>query len=136
MKYLLDTNTCIRYLNQRSERVTARFKAENERDIVVCSVVRAELYFGAMKSSQPDVTMTKQRSFTERFTSLPFDDVAAEHYARIRADLARAGTPIGPNDLLIAAIALANALTLVTHNMREFGRVVGLKIEDWEAETT
>lgn len=79
----------------------------------------------------------KQRSFTERFTSLPFDDVAAEHYARIRADLARAGTPIGPNDLLlIAAIALANALTLVTHNMREFGRVVGLKIEDWEAETT
>jgi tRNA(fMet)-specific endonuclease VapC len=136
MKYLLDTNTCIRYLNQRSERAAARLKAENERDIVVCSVVRAELYFGAMKSSQPDVTMTKQRAFAERFTSLPFDDAAAEHYARIRADLARVGTPVGPNDLLIAAIALANELTLVTHNTAEFGRVSGLKIEDWEAETT
>jgi tRNA(fMet)-specific endonuclease VapC len=136
MKYLLDTNTCIRYLNQRSERVTARFKAENEHGIVVCSVVRAELYFGAMKSSQPDVTMTKQRAFAERFTSLPFDDAAAEHYARIRADLTRAGTPIGPNDLMIAAIALAHDLTLVTHNTREFGRVAGLKIEDWEAGIT
>jgi tRNA(fMet)-specific endonuclease VapC len=135
MKYLVDTNTCIRYLNQRSERITARFKLENEANIVVCSVVRAELYFGAMKSSQPDVTMTKQRAFAERFASLPFDDAAAEHYARIRAELSRTGRPIGPNDLMIASIALVADLTVVTHNTSEFGRVSGLKIDDWEEET-
>ncbi|MDZ4768182.1 MAG: type II toxin-antitoxin system VapC family toxin [Chloroflexota bacterium] len=136
MKYLLDTDICIRHLNHRSEHVTARLKAENERDIVVCSVVRAELYFGAMKSDTPDVTMARQPAFAERFVSLPFDDAAAEHYARVRAELTRAGTPIGPNDLMIASVALANELTLVTHNTREFGRVTGLKIEDWETETT
>jgi tRNA(fMet)-specific endonuclease VapC len=134
MKYLLDTNTCIRYLNQRSEAVTTRFKSENEVDIVVCSVVRAELYFGAMKSSYPSVTMTKQRAFAQRFASLPFDDAAAEQYARIRANLTRSGTLIGANDLMIAAIALTHDLTLVTHNTREFGRVEGIKIEDWEVE--
>lgn len=135
MTYLLDTNTCIRYLNQRSERVTARFKAEDERNIVICSIVRAELYFGALKSQTPDITMTKQRAFAERFVSLPFDDAAAEHYARIRADLSRMGTPIGPNDLLIAAIALSRDLILVTHNVREFSRIQGIKIEDWEEAT-
>jgi tRNA(fMet)-specific endonuclease VapC len=61
-----------------------------------------------------------------------FDDAAAEHYVRIRADLAAKGRPIGPNDLMIAAIALANRFTLVTHNTREFGRVAGLIVEDWE----
>jgi tRNA(fMet)-specific endonuclease VapC len=65
-------------------------------------------------------------------TNLPFDDFAAEIYGRIRAELEAAGMLIGPYDMMIAAIALANDLTLVTHNTREFGRVAGLKIEDWE----
>jgi tRNA(fMet)-specific endonuclease VapC len=69
------------------------------------------------------------------FPSLPFDDEAAEHYGRIRAELTTEGTPIGGNDFLIAAIALANGLTLVTHNTREFARVTGLTIEDWETDT-
>jgi tRNA(fMet)-specific endonuclease VapC len=63
---------------------------------------------------------------------LPFDDAAAEAYGRLRAELARRGTPIGPNDLMIAAIALAHDLTLVTHNTAEFSRVSGLRLEDWE----
>ncbi len=69
--------------------------------------------------------------FLAQFISLPFYDLAAEMYGRIRADLAAKGTPIGPNDLMIAAIALVNSCTVVTHNTREFSRVVGLRLEDW-----
>ncbi len=85
MKYLLDTNTCIRYLNQRSTAITERLHQTPEAEIAVCSVVKAELYLGAMKSQTPEVTMAKQRNFAERFVSLPFDDAAAVVYARIRA---------------------------------------------------
>jgi tRNA(fMet)-specific endonuclease VapC len=67
----------------------------------------------------------------QQFESLPFDDAAAAVYGRIRADLTVQGTPIGPNDLIIPAIALANNLILVTHNTREFARVAGLVLEDW-----
>ena len=70
-----------------------------------------------------------------QFASLPFDDRAADVYGQIRADLARKGTPIGPNDFMIAAITLANDLTLVTHNVAEFGRVPALRVEDWESES-
>ena len=71
-------------------------------------------------------------TFFEPYESLPFDDAAAAEYGRIRAQLAAAGTPIGPNDLMIAAIARDRQLTLVTHNTREFSRVSGLLMEDWE----
>jgi tRNA(fMet)-specific endonuclease VapC len=134
MKYLLDTNTCIRHLNQRSETITRRLAGIHDSEIAVCSIVKAELYFGTAKSRMPETTMLKQRAFVERFVSLPFDDACAIQYARIRADLELAGTPIGSNDLLIASIALANGLILITHNLREFGRVSGLQFEDWETE--
>ncbi len=134
MKFLLDTNTCIRYLNRRSASIVQRMEAESPDDIVVCSVTRAELLFGAAKSNNPEKTRSAQRAFLEPLATLPFDDAAAEHYGRIRAQLETAGTPIGPNDLLIAAIALAHDLIVVTHNVREFGRVSGLKIEDWEVD--
>jgi tRNA(fMet)-specific endonuclease VapC len=70
--------------------------------------------------------------FFAPFASLAFDDVCADHCGRLRSELAAAGTPIGPNDLLIAATALAHELTLVTHNVREFSRVANLRVEDWE----
>jgi tRNA(fMet)-specific endonuclease VapC len=73
-------------------------------------------------------------AFCSRFISLPFDDYAVTSYARIRDDLAKAGTPIGPNNLLIASIALSRGLTVVTHNTREFGRVAGLMLEDWQGD--
>jgi tRNA(fMet)-specific endonuclease VapC len=133
MKYLLDTNTCIRYLNGRSEKIKQNMAAVSQQDIVLCSVVKAELFYGAMKSLHPENNLARQRKFTDNFVSLPFDDNAAEVYGQIRAQLEKAGTPIGPNDLLIAAIALANNLTLVTHNTREFSRIAILPCEDWES---
>jgi tRNA(fMet)-specific endonuclease VapC len=98
----------------------------------VCSIVKAELFYGAMKSADPERTLAKQRRFLDAFMSLPFDDRAAEAYGRIRAALARKGTPIGPNDLMIASIALVQDVTLATHNLREFSRIDGLRLEDWE----
>lgn len=132
MKYLLDTNTCIRYINGTSQVVFDRLNAQAEGEVVVCAVVKAELFYGALHSQNPSKNLVNQHKFLALFVSLPFDDAAAEQYGRIRADLARSGTPIGGNDLMIAAIALAHNLTLVTHNLKEFGRVQGLKTEDWE----
>lgn len=77
--------------------------------------------------------MATLRRFFQEFATLPFDEKCEEVYGIIRAQLGLAGTPIGPNDLLIAAIALANDFTIVTHNTDEFGRVKGLRIEDWES---
>ena len=134
MRYLLDTNTCIRYINGRSATIATRIQALAKNEAVLCSVVVAELIFGAKRSQHPEKTLAKQRQFIDLFHSLPFDDTCAEHYAVIRADLTTKGTPIGGNDLMIAAIARANNLILVTHNTREFGRVADLKLEDWEEE--
>jgi tRNA(fMet)-specific endonuclease VapC len=136
MKYLLDTNTCIRYINGTSQAVFNRLNAQDEGDVLVCAVVKAELFYGALHSQNPSKNLANQQKFLALFVSLPFDDGAAEQYGRIRAELARAGTPIGGNDLMIAAIALAHDLTLVTHNLKEFGRVQGLKTEDWETPLT
>jgi len=132
MTYLLDTNVCIAYLNNRSSRVVQRLRAVSPSDVAVCSVVKAELCYGAMRSRNPPETLARQRVFLDQFISLPFDDRASEYYASIRATLESRGTPIGPNDLLIAAIARAHNLILVTANVREFGRIEGLRIENWE----
>jgi tRNA(fMet)-specific endonuclease VapC len=132
MRYLLDTNVCVMYLNGRSDLVRDRILSTPTQDMAVCSVVKAELFYGAMKSNNPTRTLERQQQFLERFVSLPFGDDAAILFGQIRAWLANAGTPIGAYDLQIAAIALANSLTLVTHNTREFDRVDGLQIEDWE----
>ncbi|MDM8531837.1 type II toxin-antitoxin system VapC family toxin [Anaerolineales bacterium HSG25] len=132
MIYLLDTNVCIKYLNGRSSEIRQKVALHGPQTIALCSVVKAELFYGAMKSHNPQKTLAQQHQFVSHFQSLPFDDSAAETYSEIRADLEKRGTPIGPNDLLIASIAIANNLTLVTHNRREFSRVQGLKIEDWE----
>ncbi len=132
MKYLLDTNTCIRFLNGTSVAVRRRMEAEAPQDLALCSIVKAELIHGARKSGRPERNLERLRGFFRGFVSLPFDDAAAAAYGEIRLSLERAGTPIGANDLCIAAIAKANELTLVTHNVREFSRVEALPLEDWE----
>lgn len=132
MIYLLDTNTCIRYLNGQSTAIRARLEELHPRDVNLCSVVKAELLYGAVKSAIRERTLARLERFFDAFASFPFDDRAAEAYGTIRGDLEKQGTPIGPNDLLIAAIALANSAILITHNSREFGRVAALKMEDWE----
>jgi tRNA(fMet)-specific endonuclease VapC len=130
--FLLDTNACIRYLNGRSDALRKRLDATGDANVVLCSVVRAELAYGAAKSLAPQKTLRIQQQFAARFRSLPFDDAAAQVYGPIRADLERAGNVIGSHDLLIAAIAVANNLTLVTHNVGEFRRIANLVVEDWE----
>ncbi len=132
MIYLPDTNAWIRFLNPGANPVKGRFLSADYSRIRFCSVVKAELYFGAMKSSRTAENLELLDKLFVRFLSLPFDDDAALEYGRIRSLLAQQGTPIGPNDLLIASIAKTHEAVLVTHNIREFSRIPSLKIEDWE----
>lgn len=130
--YLLDTNVCIMYLKGRSLSINNHIDNLEAEKIAVCSVVKAELFYGSMRSNNPQKSVSVQKRFVEQFISLPCDARCAEIYGKIRADLAKAGTPIGSNDIQIASIALANNLILVTHNVNELSRVEGLQIEDWE----
>lgn len=128
----MDTNVCIHVLNGTSPAVIGRFQRESPSTLRLCSVVKAELLAGARKSRSVAKAIASLERFFTPLASLAFDDQSAHHYGLIRADLERAGTPIGGNDLLIAAIARHHDLTLVTHNVDEFTRVVGLRVEDWE----
>lgn len=132
IKYLLDTNTIIRYLNGRAPNIRSKLRVTPFRDIGIATVVLAELRYGAAKAKAPKQARAKQDQLLRQLTLMPFDEAAAEAYGTIRADLERRGTPIGPNDLLIGATALAHQLILVTHNTREFQRIAGLMLEDWE----
>jgi tRNA(fMet)-specific endonuclease VapC len=130
--FVLDTNTCIGVLNGRSPAVLKMLEITPPEEISVCSIVKAELFYGAAKSRRPESSLRAQRAFLELYRSIPFDDAAAEAYGRIRSDLESRGAPIGPNDLLIAATAVAHDLTLVTHYTNEFARVEMLALVDWE----
>lgn len=132
MIYLLDTNTCIQYLTGRSPLVIAKFQTVPKQDIALCDVVKAELYYGAYRSSRQESNLALYEKFFSQYVSLPFDGNAAAIYGQIRARLEKLGTPIGAYDLQIAAIAIRNNLILVTHNTREFQRVEELNFEDWE----
>ena len=132
MKYLLDTNSCIQLLNDTHIEVKNRFLSENPEDIKLCSIVKAELEYGARHSQKVEANRQRLKNFYIALESLPFDDKSAEQYGILRQQLRKNGTPIGANDMLIAAIALANHLTLVTHNTKEFNRIEQLAIEDWE----
>lgn len=130
MKYLLDTNTCIYALKQQGG-VIDRLGEHSPDDLVVSIVTVAELWFGAKKSKRPESNRRRIDAFLKPLEVLPFDHEAAEVYAEVRLALERVGRPIGERDLLIASIGLARGLTIVTHNVSEFGRVPGLKVEDW-----
>lgn len=99
----------------------------------MCSIVKGEMFFGAARSRDPATSIAEQRDFFLHLYSFPFDDAAAEIYGHVRAELTNRGQLIGSNDMMIAAICLANDLTLVTHNIAEFARVPGIKLEDWES---
>jgi tRNA(fMet)-specific endonuclease VapC len=129
---LLDTNACVRILNGSSRSVAERFARESPETVALCSAVKAELLFGARKSSRVAAVLQALDRFFEPLRSFPFDDACAHEYGLLRADLERHGQPIRANDLMIAAIARRNDLTVVTHNVGEFAGVVGLKVEDWE----
>ncbi len=131
MRVLLDTNICIGLLAGKDRDLRARYLSHSPNDLFVCSVVKGELLFGARHSERVAQNLRRLEQFWAPLGSLAFDDLAASHYAEIRATLKRAGTPIGGNDLQIAAIARANDLMLVTRNQDEFRRVAGLSTEAW-----
>jgi tRNA(fMet)-specific endonuclease VapC len=131
MIYLLDTNACIHHLKFADSPITRKLTIHLP-ETAVCSVTIAELFYGAMRSNNPTQSLRVQQEFLELFVSLAFDDEAARICGQIRAQLADRGTPIGPYDLQIAAIAVAHDLTLITHNVGEFNRVQDLKVEDWQ----
>ena len=133
MRYLLDTNACISYINGRAPSLRENFHSKAFSEIVVSSISKAEMYFGSQKSQQPERSRAEQDDFFQYIDSLPFNDAAADEYGSIRAYLERRGTPIGPHDMMIAAIARANGLVVVTHNTQHFSLIPGLNIEDWEA---
>jgi tRNA(fMet)-specific endonuclease VapC len=135
VSHLLDTNSFIDHLRRGTgSNVTARLAAAPPDSVYLCSVVLAELFYGAMHGAAPHqaANLALIAKLRQQFVSFPFDDRAAEEYGTIRAHLVGLGIPIGPNDLMIAAIARVNQLTMVTHNTSEFGRVPGLTLEDWQ----
>jgi len=132
MIFLPNTNACISLLRRRTPSLMARWQSTRVADIVLCSLVVYELRHGAERSSNPAREHAKLDVFLQPFVSLPFDDACARQCAQIRARLERSGASIGPHDLQIASIALEHDLTLITHYTREFGRVDGLKLIDWE----
>ncbi len=130
--FLLDTNVCVQYLRGKNVMVRQRLAACPTHEVRLCSVVLLELHLGVLRSARPAKNRADLDQFAAPFTRLPFDDAAAEICARVRHHLESQGLPIGPYDVQIAAIALANGCTLVTHNTAEFSRVPGLLLEDWE----
>lgn len=128
---LLDTNTCIYYLNKTSDRLVAQFKKFSPSDIKLSSIAVAELFYGAEKSKAKKKNWAIVEIFISTFEIIPFDDASSRLYAKIRASLEKSGTPIGPMDLLMASISLANNFILVTNNTKEFKRVKKLKLENW-----
>jgi tRNA(fMet)-specific endonuclease VapC len=131
MKFLLDTNTLIAILNDPQSAPSTQLRQHEPSDVAINSIVAHELYFGAFKSKRAIENVA--RLDTLQFQVLSFDREDARSAGEVRAILARAGTPIGPYDVLIAGQARARDLVLVTNNSREFSRVAGLQIDNWQS---
>lgn len=105
--YLLDTNVCIRRLNNSSSQVIQKLQTTPNHDIAACSIIKAEMFSGSLRSVNPTKSLAIQRTFLAQFISFPFDDKAADFYSEVNADLYDKGTSISPKDVMLAAIALA-----------------------------
>ena len=133
LRYLLDTNFCIRVLRDKPASARRRFNEASE-GLAISTVVLTDLLHGAAKSAKPVENRRAVDDFAARLEVLPFDEAAADHAADIRADLERRGQMIGGYDVLIAGQARSRGLTVVTGNLGEFRRVEGLRCEDWLEE--
>ena len=134
MPVLFDTNVWIVLLKGRNPSILKHWQQLAPEDLRVCSIVQAELWHGAFKYGKPAERREVVDLWLAPYESMPFDALAADHYATIRHGLEQRGEMIGPNDLKIAAICLAHDLTLVTGNVSEFSRVPGLRVEDWSRQ--
>lgn len=132
LRYLLDTNLCIRVLRDRPAALRERFNLEAD-GLCISTIVLSELLHGAAKSARSVENRAEVERFATRLEVLAFDEPAAAHAADIRATLERQGQPIGGYDLLIAGHARSRGLTVITGNLAEFTRVDGLRCEDWLA---
>lgn len=130
MIYCLDTNIVIAIMRNHASAIS-KLKATNATDVKIPEIVRAELLFGCLKSSDPVEERSKVNHVISPFDLMPFAGDAVEHYASIRFDLEQSGNIIGPNDLLIAATARSVGAIMVTANTNEYSRVPGLVVEDW-----
>ena len=131
MRYMLDTNICIYAIKHKPEQVFMRLQEHDPIDICISSVTYAELVHGVEKSKAIEKNRVALVLLLANIEIMNFDSLAAESYGKIRADLEKAGTPIGPLDMMIAGHAKALGYTVVTNNTKEFDRVKGLKLENW-----
>ena len=133
MQFLFDMNAVISFLGHKSEALINRVLACSEGDVGISAIVSRELYFGAYMSQKVFVNLETIRLLLQDFVVLPFDEEDSRQAGEIRAELRKSGTLIGPYDVHIARQAKARGLVLITDNVREFGRVVDLRLEDWTA---
>lgn len=129
--YLLDSCVCIDFMRGRLPLGYDILKRNDPRLFKISAIVEAELRLGAEKSRNPSGNKLLLETFLAPFEIIPFDSTCAAAYTRIRMSLELSGTPIGPNDMLIAATAIANEAVLITNNVREFKRIPGLSLESW-----
>lgn len=130
LKFMLDTNICIFTIKNKPQQVRETFK-KHHGQLAISTVTLMELIYGAEKSSNPERNLADIEGFAARLEVLKYDQDAAMHTGQLRAELARAGTPIGPYDQMIAGHARSQGLIVVSNNRREFDRVPGLRVEDW-----
>jgi len=130
LKYMLDTNIVIYTIKNKPSAVKAAFETHYSQ-MCISSVTLMELIYGAEKSSHPERNLLDIDGLAARLEVLDYDQTAATHSGQLRAELAKAGTPIGPYDQMIAGHARSRGLILVTNNSREFERVPGLRLENW-----
>lgn len=131
IQFMLDTNMVIYIIKHKPASVLERFQQYDPSEFCISAITLAEMQYGISKSSKPEKNQLALAMFLSNIAVLPFEDNAAVEYGDIRAGLEKKGTPIGPNDMLIAAHAKALGLTVVTNNTKEFARVPGLKLENW-----
>lgn len=131
MRYMLDTNICIYSIKHKPEQVFHRLQEHDPFEICISSVTYAELVHGVEKSQAVDKNRLALTLLLSNIEILDFDANAAEAYGKIRADLEKSGTPIGPLDMMIAGHARSLGYTVVTNNTKEFSRIRELKLENW-----
>ncbi len=131
MKWMLDTDTCIALIKRRPPELIKRLQAKAVGDVGISSITLAELRHGVAKSARLEQNRAALDQFLLPLDIAAFDDLAADAYGSVRAALEISGTPIGPLDTLIAGHAVSLNVVLVTHNVSEFKRVEGLRVDDW-----
>jgi tRNA(fMet)-specific endonuclease VapC len=130
VSYLLDTDTCIYWLNGR-QLVKDRLLAVGWHQVGICVITVAELYYGAYNSNRVEENLARVEEFIKNISIIPLDNISLKLFGQLKAELRRRGQPIADFDLLIASVALAENYILVTNNTRHYSRISGLQLENW-----